>query len=190
MKQVSNQEFKNEVADFKGVVVADFYADWCAPCKMLSPMLEKLSEENTDSQVKYVKINVDQEQQLAGMFGIQGIPTVLVFKDGQIFDEKVGVAPRDSYLKAVAEAKEYQKPEGPAEVIVYTTPSCPYCHMVKSYFDDRKVAYTEIDVAKDEAAAMQMIERSGKSGVPQILINNQMVVGFNKPLINMLLNLN
>lgn len=189
MKQVNNQEFKKEVVDFKGVVVADFYADWCGPCKMLSPMLEKMSAENVDAAVKFIKINVEEDQQLAGTFGISGIPTVLIFKDGQIFDEKVGVAAPDVYRSIIAEAKEYKKPEGPAEVIVYTTQSCPYCHMVKSYLQEKNVAYKEVDVSHDEAAAMKMVERSGQTGVPQLLINNQMVVGFNKPLINMLLGL-
>lgn len=189
MKQINNQEFKAEVADFKGVVVADFYADWCGPCKVLSPMLEKMSAENSDPLVKFVKINVDQEGQLAGMFSIQGIPTVLIFKNGQIFDDKVGVATPSVYQTIIGEAKNYKLPEGPAEVVVYTTPTCPYCHMVKEYLQDRKVAYKEVDVSKDEAAAMKMVERSGQTGVPQILVNNQMVVGFNKPLLDMLLGL-
>ena len=105
MRQVNNQEFKSEVVDFNGVVVADFYADWCGPCKMLFPLLEKMSAENSDPSVKFVKINVDQEGQLAEKFGIQGIPTVLVFKNGKIFDEKVGVASQSVYQAIVQQAK-------------------------------------------------------------------------------------
>jgi thioredoxin len=187
MIEIHNADFKAEVADFKGVVVADFYADWCGPCKMLSPMLEKMSADNADSLVKFVKINVEKEGQLAQMFGIQGIPTVLIFKNGQIFEEKVGVAAPDVYRSLIGEAKDYKLPDGPAEVIVYTTPTCPYCHMLKEYLADRKVAYKEIDVSRDEEAANRMVERSGQTGVPQISINNQMIVGFNKPLLEMLL---
>jgi len=105
MKQLSQNEFKNEVTDFKGVVVADFYADWCGPCRMLSPLLEKMSEENKDTQVKFVKINVDHEQELSGMFGIQSIPTVLVFKDGQIYGQQVGVASSEAYQSMIREAR-------------------------------------------------------------------------------------
>lgn len=104
MKQVNEQNFKEEVLQSNGVVLADFYADWCGPCKFLSPELEMLEKETTDSRVKFVKINVDENQELAGMYGIMGIPTVIIFKDGKIVEQKIGVAARTEYKKAIEKA--------------------------------------------------------------------------------------
>ncbi|HRY91478.1 MAG TPA: thioredoxin [Candidatus Gracilibacteria bacterium] len=109
MQQISQSEFATEVEQFNGIVLADFYADWCGPCRMLSPMLEKLSAENTDSQIKFIKINVDQNQELAGKFGVMSIPTVAFFKNGQFVGEQVGVAPVDFYKQALEQIKNHKE---------------------------------------------------------------------------------
>ena len=70
-----------------GLVVVDFFANWCGPCKMLGPVLEELSN---SSEVKVVKINVDEEEDLARRFGVMSIPALFLFKDGQEVDNKVG----------------------------------------------------------------------------------------------------
>ncbi len=108
MQQISQNEFAAEVEQFNGVVLADFYADWCGPCRMLSPMLDQLSRENTDSGIKFVKINVDQNQELAGKFGVMSIPTVVFFKNGKSLGEQVGVAGSEFYKKALEKVKNHQ----------------------------------------------------------------------------------
>ena len=75
------------------------------------------------------------------------------------------------------------------EVIVYTTPSCPWCNAVKQYLEERGIPYTEIDVSQDQAAAMEMIRKSGQMGVPVVEINGEIVVGFDRERISKLLNL-
>jgi len=65
-------------------------------------------------------------------------------------------------------------------VRVYSTPACPYCHMVKKFLDDRGIAYEDINVAADEAAAKEMVEKSGQMGVPVIMVGDQIIVGFDK----------
>ena len=105
MKQINQNDFPVEVEQFDGVVLADFYADWCGPCRMLSPMLEKLAGENTDDKIKFVKINVDQNQELAGKFGVMGIPTVAFFNKGKYAGEQVGVATPEFYKKALEQVK-------------------------------------------------------------------------------------
>lgn len=72
----------------EGVVVVDFFANWCGPCKMLGPVLEELS--NSESEVKVVKIDVDEEEDLARRFGVMSIPALYLFKDGKQIDNKVG----------------------------------------------------------------------------------------------------
>lgn len=71
-----------------GVVVVDFFADWCGPCKMLGPILEDLS--SSRNEVKVVKINVDEEEGLARRFGVMSIPTLLLYKDGKLVDNRTG----------------------------------------------------------------------------------------------------
>lgn len=191
MIQVNSKNFKDEVTNFKGAVVADFYADWCGPCKMLSPLMDQMSKENKDSHVKFVKINVDQEQELAGQYGVMSIPTVIFFKDGKKVSQKVGVAQKADYEDSIKKTLTHipvAKGAG-GKVKVFSTPTCPYCHMAKAYLNDKKIAFEDIDVSSDQNQARAMVERSGEMGVPQLWINDEVVIGFNKPVIDQLLGL-
>jgi thioredoxin 1 len=95
-RKKSNVEHANEanfdqlVLDSNVPVLVDFYADWCGPCKMIAPVLEELASETADA--KIVKINVDENPQLAARYGISSIPSLLVFKDGDVADQHVGLA--------------------------------------------------------------------------------------------------
>lgn len=77
----------------------------------------------------------------------------------------------------------------PKTVKVFSTPTCPYCHMTKAYLKDKKVSFEDIDVSQDQGQAMQMVQKSGEMGVPQLWIDDQVVIGFNKPAIDQLLGL-
>ena len=72
---------------------------------------------------------------------------------------------------------------------VFSTPTCPYCHMAKDYLTDKKVSFEVIDVSQDQHQAQKMVEMSGEMGVPQLWIDDQIVIGFNKPVIDHLLGL-
>lgn len=72
-------------------------------------------------------------------------------------------------------------------VTIYSTPSCHFCHMAKDFFKEKNVSFTDYDVAGDAAKRQEMIEKSGQMGVPVIIIGNELIVGFNKPLISKLL---
>ena len=80
----------------KGLLMVDFWADWCGPCKMLAPLIESLDKEY-EGRVTVGKVNVDDEQELAIRYGVMSIPTVIFFKDGQEIDRKVGVMPAGAY---------------------------------------------------------------------------------------------
>ena len=92
MKEVMDSNFKEEVQNQSGVVVVDFWASWCGPCKMLSPVIEELSNEVTTA--KFAKVNVDENPQSSQNFNIASIPTLLVFKDGKVVDTMVGFRPK------------------------------------------------------------------------------------------------
>lgn len=93
MKILENKDgFKDIIS--KGTVIVDFYADWCGPCKMLSPVLEEFSKENKDIEV--VKVNVDNFQDLAMEYKVMTIPNLIVFKDGEIKNNSVGFIDKDT----------------------------------------------------------------------------------------------
>jgi thioredoxin 1 len=84
------ESFGEEVLDSKVPVLVDFYADWCGPCRALSPVLEQLADETPNA--KIVKVNVDENPQLAGRYRVSSIPNLLVFRDGKVTDQQVGLA--------------------------------------------------------------------------------------------------
>lgn len=94
MTVLTKDNFKIEVEDYKGLIIIDLYADWCAPCRMLSPVIEELERENSD--VKFCKINVDNEPELAQLFRVSSIPMIAAVKDNTFLDMSVGFVPKAS----------------------------------------------------------------------------------------------
>ncbi|MGM0523684.1 MAG: thioredoxin [Bacillota bacterium] len=91
--KVTDQSFKEQTS--KGLVLVDFWAPWCGPCKMIGPVLEEISDEMADK-VTIAKLNVDENQQTAGQYGVMSIPTLLFFKDGEVVDQVVGFQPKEA----------------------------------------------------------------------------------------------
>lgn len=94
--QINKNNFENEVMKSKKPVLLDFYADWCGPCRMVSPLVDEIAEENPQYLVG--KINVDQETELAQAFGVASIPTLIVVKDGKIVAQSAGARPKPQIL--------------------------------------------------------------------------------------------
>lgn len=93
----STKDFDDLLAKEKFVLV-DFWATWCAPCRMIAPIIEKISEQY-DGKITVAKVDVDQQQELSIRYGIQSIPTVILFKDGKIASKEIGVKPLNSFTK-------------------------------------------------------------------------------------------
>ena len=91
--KVSDTTFESEVLKATGPVVVDFWAEWCGPCRMIAPALEDISG-SLGAKVKIVKLNVDENPQTAAKYGIQSIPTLMIFKDGQMASRQIGAAPK------------------------------------------------------------------------------------------------
>ncbi len=94
--QVSRETFDEQVRNAAKPVLLDFWASWCGPCRMVSPLVDEISEERDDILVG--KVNVDEEPELAQMFNIMSIPTLLVFKNGEISASAVGAMPKENIL--------------------------------------------------------------------------------------------
>lgn len=93
---IDKSSFQKEVLDYKGTVMVDFYATWCGPCKMTGPIIEELATEKKD--VKFVKVDVDQNQELSSQYNVFSIPTFIVFKDGQPVNQFVGAMSKEGFL--------------------------------------------------------------------------------------------
>lgn len=91
--KVDNSNFKSDVLDASEPVVVDFWAEWCGPCKMIGPSLEEISKEMA-GKVKITKLNIDENPELAAKFGVRSIPTLMIFKGGEVADIKVGALPK------------------------------------------------------------------------------------------------
>jgi thioredoxin 1 len=92
LTELTAANFETEVLRATGPVLVDFYAPWCGPCKMLAPLLEQLAGEMA-GQMQFAKLNVDDAQEIAGRYGLTGVPTLMLFRDGQRVDQMVGMAP-------------------------------------------------------------------------------------------------
>lgn len=90
IKDITQENFEQEVLNAQGTVLVDFYAPWCGPCKMIAPVLEQVAQRHQE--VKIVKVDTDQAPELMAQFGVRGIPTLLLIKDGEAVDRKVGAA--------------------------------------------------------------------------------------------------
>lgn len=96
--KLTDANFDKQVS--KGLVLVDFWAPWCAPCRMIAPILSELAED-FDGTARIGKLNVDENKTVAGKFGIRSIPTLLLFKDGEVVEKFVGVKPKSAFEKAI-----------------------------------------------------------------------------------------
>ena len=103
VKQINASNFDEEVLKAEGLVVVDLYADWCGPCKMMGPVLESLSEDYED--VKFAKLNVDDNPDIAAKYGVQSIPNFLFIKNGELVDQLVGAKDSESFEEAIERNK-------------------------------------------------------------------------------------
>ena len=87
--EITDQNFAETVEESSGLTMVDFWAEWCGPCKMLGPVIDQLADEN-DGKATIGKVNIDEHQQLAVQYSVQSIPTLLIFKGGQVVEQAVG----------------------------------------------------------------------------------------------------
>lgn len=100
VKKVDQNSFDSDVLGSNGPVVVDFWAEWCGPCRMVGPIIDELSKD-FEGKAVVGKIDVDANQEFAAKYGVRNIPTVLLFKDGELVSRQVGVAPKKTYEDAI-----------------------------------------------------------------------------------------
>ena len=98
---VTDSNFDSEVLQSDKPVIVDFWAEWCGPCKQLSPVIDELAEDLGDS-VKVVKVNIDEAPEAPTKYGVRGVPTLMIFKEGQVVDTRVGGMPKSQLAEWLA----------------------------------------------------------------------------------------
>ena len=101
--KLTSENFEKEIKSYEGVALIDFYADWCGPCKMVSPVVDELAE--SQDKYKICKVNVDDEAALAAEFSVMSIPTLVVMKNGEVADTHIGLAAKSKILAMLAAAE-------------------------------------------------------------------------------------
>jgi thioredoxin 1 len=96
---ITKDNFQKEVMESDKVVLLDFWADWCGPCKMMAPQIDAIAEERPD--LKVGKVNVDQQQELAVEFQVMSIPTLVVIKNGEVVKKSIGMVPKEQVLSLI-----------------------------------------------------------------------------------------
>ena len=97
-KPVSDDSFETDVLGAKGAVLVDFWAEWCGPCKQIGPSLEEISDEMADA-ITVAKVNIDENPMTPSKYGVRGIPTLMLFKDGEVAATKVGALPKGKLVE-------------------------------------------------------------------------------------------
>ncbi len=195
---VTDMNFEEEVVKSDKPVLVDFWAPWCAPCKMLEPIFEKLAEEY-DGQVKFVKINTDENPATAIRFNIQGIPTTILFKDGDEFQRLVGVNPENNYkmILDAALGKGWAEQQGEVKkvkdnvfevkgvgafnkmikdekvtMVDFWAPWCGPCRMISPVMEQLADEYKDkvqlVKVNVDEPENQMLAMQYGVHSIPQI----------------------
>ncbi|MHA6287719.1 thioredoxin TrxA [Maricaulis sp. CAU 1757] len=101
-KAVSDESFENDVINADGPVLVDFWAEWCGPCKQISPALEEIAQE-MQGELTIAKVNIDDHPMTPGKYGVRGIPTLMIFKDGQVVSTKIGAMAKGKITEWVKE---------------------------------------------------------------------------------------
>ncbi len=174
-------------------VVVGFFADFSVASGQARPALARFCEKHPD-QLAFA-VDVMKLRDVHRRFGVEVVPTVLVVQGGSVLQSLEGAQSEEYYENAIAPrpggssaARKGRKDAG-HKVTVYTTDTCPWCVRVKAYLRESKVAFTEINVQRDQSAARRMVAKSGQHGVPQVEIDGTMVVGFDRGRIDSLLGL-
>lgn len=107
MQSVNDETFEAEVLNYEGIVMVDFWAPWCAPCRQLSPIIQQVGDDNADLGVKVVKLDADEAPEVTTRYGIDSLPSIIIFKDGNPVERLIGLQTAGRLQQCINEAQAY-----------------------------------------------------------------------------------
>lgn len=190
MKEILLDAFKHKVIEQEGLVFLAVQTDWCEPCKQMNDIVNELQSLLQDKKISFFSINLDNNPAFTAQYHMKGLPTVMLFLNGTLRVTIMGIKTVEEYKNIITQVFE-TKPSATDQhsIKVFSTPTCPYCHMAKAYLQEKNIMFEDIDVSRDQNKAMEMVNKSGQMGVPQLWIDDQVVVGFDKGRIDSILGL-
>lgn len=190
LKKIQNRDqFKKLVSGSDEKVLVLFYTDSSEKSLKSLQALKNLHAKNEDAVIYTVDAKAVMD--IHPEYGISAVPTVIVFRNGEATEIITGVQ-TEGFYNRLLQKFEVSTSNGNGQsqrVTVYTTQTCPYCDSVKRYLSSINVSYSEIDISADEAAAQELVQRTGQQGVPQTEIDGKFVIGYDTNELDRLLNL-
>lgn len=189
MRNIDNLKELEKVKNKHDLVLIVFYTPQSENSLHVHTILQELEQ---NMEVTIFGIDVSQVKTIHTNYNIDSVPTVLVFRNGstaEIIKGKQTLAFYEKLFTGIDIDNNDSADNPNHNVTVYTTPTCQYCTAVKNYLDQKGINYDEIDVSEDQTAAQKLMNQTGQKGVPQIDIDGNYIVGYNKQEIDNLLNL-
>lgn len=186
----------NELLERAGKSKSVFLLLYKAGSEQSECALEKINEIEKKLDLKQIySADVNVVKDIHTNFGIKTVPTLLEFKEDKLTNVIKGCQSTsffENYLNSVHTERGLlnSHSEKRHQVVVYSTPTCSWCNTLKSYLRTNNIGFRDIDVSKDEKAAQEMVRRSGQQGVPQSIMNGQLIIGFDKNKIDQILEIN
>ncbi len=147
---------------------------------------------NRVKDAKVYMVDVNEVRDMHQYYGVNSVPSLVIVKEGKVQNIVKGCQTGNYYSQLIhEEVPTYSTPTGTPQkkVVVYTTPTCPYCSKVKQYLTKHGIKFTEVDVASNPAAAQEMVRKSGQRGVPQTEVGGQIIIGFDTQKLSRTLNI-
>ena len=189
LTQIENRkQFEKLKQQHQDFLILAFYTDNSRKSLQALGALEKAKKANPDMPI--YAVNAGKVKEIHPLFGVDSVPTVVLLKGGRVAKVVDGVQKPQVYemlLQELPQAPGKAKNQRRHKVVVYTSPHCPWCTRVKKHLREHGVAFREVDVARNERIARELVRRSGKMGTPQTDIDGRIVVGFDQQRIDALL---
>lgn len=191
----SYKQLETSTDHLAGPLIIGFFGDFSQSANQTLPAFKTFCEKHP--QLPAYLVDVGRVKDVHGHFQVTQVPAVVLVKEKRVVSRVVGTATVASYESAFlntngsvnTKSTSFDAKKPAHSVTVYTTQSCPWCVRVKNYLRQMNVPFKEIDVGRDHAAAMELVRRTGQTGVPQLNIDGHYVIGFDKPKIDRLLGL-
>ena len=182
----------NQLSELKDVASGVYLFIYKSGSEQSICALEHLQSASNQVGATVYTADVTKTKTVHTALGVTSAPVLLQLVESKV-EKVVKGCQSEGFYKTLLNGQSFttmaSSGAGGVSVLMYTTPTCTYCNSLKSYLREHNVGFSEIDVSKDEEAARQMVARSGQQGVPQTLINGEVVIGFDRMKINQLLNI-